>query len=182
MHGVGRVKMTVETGLEIKETPSKKVSKKSLRDEHCKIIQDFYLKDGRSWQAPGRKDRVLLQEVINSKKEKWTLQIRYMLMLLKEAHELFTKGFEEIAIGLSKFCFLRPFQVKLFEQIPHDVCVCQYDENICLILIVLEQHTNLSITFLGFVSQVTCEEENKDCIYCRCDICKDYLEIFKPSP
>ena len=53
MHGVGRVKMTIETGLEIKETPSKKVSKKSLRDEHCKIIQDFYLKDGKSWQAPG---------------------------------------------------------------------------------------------------------------------------------
>ena len=105
-----------------------------------------------------------------------------MLMLLKEAHELFTKGFEEIAIGLSKFFSLRPFQVKLFEQIPHNVCVCQYDENICLILIVLEQHTNLSTTFLGFVSQVTCEEENKDCIYCRCGICKDYLEIFKPSP
>ena len=70
MHRVGRVKMTLETGLEIKETPSKKVSKKSLRDEHCKIIQDFYLNDGKSWQAPGQKDWVLLQEVINSKKEK----------------------------------------------------------------------------------------------------------------
>ena len=41
-----------------------------------------------------------------------------MLMLLKQAHELFTKEFEETAVGLSKFCSLRPFQVKLFEQIP----------------------------------------------------------------
>ena len=27
-----------------------------------------------------------------------------------------------------------------------------------------------------------CEEENKDCIYCRCKICKDSLEMFKLSP
>ena len=40
----------------------------------------------------------------------------------------------------------------------------------------------MSTTFLGFVSQVTCEEEYKDCIYRRCDICKDSLEMFKPSP
>ena len=29
---------------------------------------------------------------------------------------------------------------------------------------------------------MTCEEENKDCICCRCDNCKDSLEMFKPSP
>ena len=104
-----------------------------------------------------------------------------MLLSLKEAHELFTREFEEFAIALSKFCSLRPFQVKLFKQIPNTVCVCQYHENICLILTVPEQHTNLPTTFSGFVSQVTCEEENQDCIYCRCNIFKDSLEIIKPS-
>ena len=43
------------------------------------------------------------------------MQVRYMLMSLKETQELFTKEFEETAIGLSKFCSLRPFQVKLFK-------------------------------------------------------------------
>lgn len=102
-----------------------------------------------------------------------------MLMSLKEAYELFTKEFEDIAVGASKFCSLRPFQVKLFEKIPHNVCVCQY--HIRLLLTALEQHTTLSTTFSGFVSQVTCEEENRDCIYRRCDICKHSIEKFKPS-
>ena len=104
-----------------------------------------------------------------------------MLMLLKEAQDVLTKEFEETAvIGLSKFCSLRSFQVKLFEQIPHNVSVCQYHENIHLILTVLEQQAILTTTFLHFVSQERCEEENKDCIYYRCDICKDFLEMFKP--
>ena len=55
-------------------------------------------------------------------------------MSLKEAQELFTKEFEETAIGLSKFCSLRPFQDKLFEKIPRNVCVFQYHENIHLSL------------------------------------------------
>ena len=29
---------------------------------------------------------------------------------------------------------------------------------------------------------MTCEEKNKDCIYCRCVNCKDSLEMYKPSP
>ena len=70
-----------------------------------------------------------------------------MLMLLKETHEHFTKEFEEIAIGLSKFCSLRPFQVKLFWQTPHNVCASHYHENTCLILTVSDQHTNFSTTF-----------------------------------
>ena len=65
-------KMSIKTGLEIKGTLRKKVSQKSLSDEHCKIIQDFYLKDGISWQAPGQKNRIILREVINGKKEKQT--------------------------------------------------------------------------------------------------------------
>ena len=39
-------KMAIEAALEIRGTLGKNVSKKSLHDEPCKIIQDFYLKDG----------------------------------------------------------------------------------------------------------------------------------------
>lgn len=65
--------MAIEAGIEVKGTLGKKTSKNSLSDEHCKVIQDFYLKDGISWQAPGRKDRVILREVINGKKRKENL-------------------------------------------------------------------------------------------------------------
>ena len=38
------VKMAIKAGIEIKGNLRKKVSQKSLSDEHCKIIQDFYLR------------------------------------------------------------------------------------------------------------------------------------------
>lgn len=105
-----------------------------------------------------------------------------MLMSLKEAYNLFINEYKEIKVGFSKFCSLRPLQVKLFDQIPHNVCVCQYHENVRLILVALSTHSNLLATFAGFVSQVTCDEENRDCIYRKCDVCKDALDVFKLSP
>ena len=69
-----------------------------------------------------------------------------------------------------------------FEQIPHNLCVCEYHENICLILSVLESHTSLSSKFDDFVQQVTCDQTCKDCIYQCCDNCRDLLETFKPMP
>ena len=71
--------------------------------------------------------------------------------------------------------------IKLFEQVPH-VCVCEYHKNICLILSVLESHTSLSLKFDDFIQQVTCDQICKDCIYRRCDNCRDLLETFKLMP
>ena len=64
------VKMAIKARIEIKGNLRKKFTYKSLSDEHCKIIQDSYLKDGISWQAPGQKNRIILRENINGKKEK----------------------------------------------------------------------------------------------------------------
>ena len=74
---------------------------------------------------------------------------------------------------------LRPANVRLFDQIPHNVCVCEYHENIRLILSVLVHHTDLSSS--NFVKQVTCDESNKHCIYRRCDDCRNLLGAFKPT-
>jgi len=118
----------------------------------------FYYRDDVSWQAPGRKDRAILREVVNGETLKKTAQVRYMLMSLKEANDLFKNELPEVNIGLSKFCSLRPPYVKLFDQIPHNMCVCQYHEKIRLILIVLERYTDISSA--NFVNQITCEESN----------------------
>ena len=64
-----------------------------------------------------------------------------MLMSLKEAYHLFLEEMKDEVIGLSKFCSLRPTHIKLFEQIPHNVCVCEYHENIRLLLSVLENNS-----------------------------------------
>ena len=103
-------------------------------------------------------------------------------MSLKEAYHRFVEAFQSLYIGLTKFCELRPANIKLFDQIPHNVCVCAHHENTRLILTVLEHYTKLSSKFDEFVNQVTCCESSKDCIYRRCGDCKNLLATFKPSP
>ena len=83
-------------------------------------------------------------------------------MSLKEVYEQFKNKNPNVPIGLSKFCSLRPFHVRLFDQIPHNVCVCKYHENLRLILIALEKYIDISSDFSGFVDQVTCDQTNKD--------------------
>ena len=105
-----------------------------LGEEQIRLVTEFYSKDGISWQAPGHKDCVIVQQVIHGETIKKTLQSRYILMSLKEAPKLFTDEHQDPKIGISKFCELRPANIKLFDQIPHTVCVCEYHENMHLIL------------------------------------------------
>ncbi len=53
-----------------------------------------------------------------------------MLMSLKEAHNKFVEENPD-----SKFYELRPDKIKLFDHIPHNVCVCSYYENVRLLLV-----------------------------------------------
>ena len=46
-----------------------------------------------------------------------------MLMSLREAYNKFSESHASTNIGLSKFCELRPKDVKLFDHIPHHVCI-----------------------------------------------------------
>ena len=86
-----------------------------------------------------------------------------------------------MSIRLSKFCSLRPFHIKLFDQIPHNVCVCKYHKNVRLILTVLEKYIEISSDFSQFVDQVTCDQTCKDCIYRKCNECKNSLDTLEPS-
>ena len=152
-----------------------------LSAECIEAVKSYYAKDEISWQAPGRKDRIITREVsANGESSKTTLQVRYMLSL-KEAYHGFVEAFTSLYIGLTKFCELRPANIKLFDQISH-VCVCAHHENMRLILTVLEHFTKLSSKYNEFVNRVTCCEFSKDCIYRQCGDCKNLLETFKPSP
>ena len=104
-----------------------------------------------------------------------------MLMSLKEAYTKFVEEHPSHKIGLTKFCELRPKNVKLFDHIPHRVCVCSYHENVHLLLVALREHTSLAIEFHDFISQVTCDHNAKDCLSNQCENCKDRIDRFAPS-
>ena len=173
-------KMTKEVGLTVRGQPSCQ-SQKGLSDVTVKLVTDYYCKNEVSWQAPGRKYCVIIHKLTSSgKKVKKTIQSQCLLRSLKEAYHLFKSEHENVPVGLSKFCDLRPQNVKLFDQIPHNVCVCMYHENVCLTLQELSKHTNLAATFDGFVAQLTCNNSIKECFYHQCEDCKDSIDFFVP--
>ena len=76
-------KMASEAGLEttgFSDGKKRSCSNKGPSDEECEIVKEFYLNNEISWQAPGRKDRAILREVVIGKNTKETKQIRFWLM------------------------------------------------------------------------------------------------------
>ena len=160
----------------------------ALSDDTKRLVHEFYQNSDISWQAPGRKDRVIIREHTEGgvgggggEKVKRTEQVRFMHMSLREAHNKFKEEHASLKIGLTKFCELRPTHVKLFDQIPHQVCVCSYHENVRLLLVALKDYTALSTDFSGFINQVACDSTSKECMSGKCSECKDAINQFAPG-
>jgi len=113
-----------EVGLKGQLPNLKCTGNQCLDEETQGKVVDFYLRDDISWQAPGRKDHVIIRNKDGQgRKTKTYVQSKYMLMSLAEAHKLFTTEHADSSVSRSKFCELRPKHVKLFETLPHNVCV-----------------------------------------------------------
>ena len=125
------VKLASSNGIELPRKKKKQFNNGNLHlsPEVTKKVQSFYLLDSISRQSPGKKDFVVSWQ--NGKKEH--LQKRHLLFSLKEVHALFIKENPAVKIGLSKFSSLRPVNVLLSSDMPRNVCLCQYHENIKLI-------------------------------------------------
>ena len=125
---------------------------------------------GRIWLLCKRKSS-------DGKVQKRTEQTRYMLMSLQEAHQKFKEEHPGDEIGLSKFCESRPVNVKCFDHLPHQVCLCPYNENIRLLLVALRDHIPLTASFAG---QVTCNGETKQCLVGECD--SSFVQVTQVFP
>ena len=160
----------------------KKVTKQTGLDEDTKNkICSFYLRDDISWQAPGRKDRVIIRERdANGKKIKIYMQCKYMLMSLAEAHQLYLEENPDYCVGRSKFCQLRPKNIKLFDKMPHSVCVCMYHENIRLLLNALENCTELPSSTTAFTNSIVCDPSSKECMTLECNTCQNNISNYEP--
>ena len=60
-------------------------------------------------------------------------------MTLLEAYQCFKNDYPDIKIGKAKFCELRPKYVMLLSDTPKNVCLCQYHENMELLLSALHK-------------------------------------------
>ena len=95
--------ITKSVGLNCAAVP-KGSSKQELAKGVCDKFTEFYNRDEISWQAPGRKDHVIIRSKIeDGQKKKLIVQTHYMLMSLAEAHQLFVSQ-NITSVCLSKFC------------------------------------------------------------------------------
>ena len=137
----------------------------------------FYWTDDISWQAPGRKYHIIIRETTEEgDRIKTTQQVRYMMMSLREAYNKFIEQHSTTKMNLSKFCELRPPNVKLFDHLPHQVCLCSFHENVRLLLVALREHSSLSTEFSSFIEQVTCDATSKKCVTRECSTCVDLID------
>ena len=161
---------------------SSKKSTSAESEEKIELVHSFYRTDDISWQAPGRKDRIIIRETTEEgDRIKTTQQVRYMMMSLREAYNKFIEQHSTMKMSLSKFCELRPPNVKPFDHLPHQVCLCSYHENVRLLLEVLREHSSLSTKFSSFMEQVTCDATSKKCMTRDCSTCVDLINEFAPQ-
>jgi len=78
--------------------------------------------------------------------------------VLAEAHKMYSKEYnDQYKAGFSKFCELRPKNMKLFDTIPHNMCVRISRK--CL----LKNHTDLPTDVKTFSDSMICSEMTKKC-------------------
>ena len=168
-------KLASSTGIKLPKIRKKQFTNGNSRlsPEVTKKVLSFYLLDSISRQSPGKKDFVVSCQ--NGKKEH--LQKRHLLFSLKEVHALFLKENPAAKIGLSKFSSLRPVNALLSSDMPRNVCMCQYHENIKLICDCLSKEIPEFPNYSGdFVDNFVCSSNSEECMLGKCMNCPNWLE------
>ena len=107
--------------------PAKEIlNKNPVSDESVSAVIHFYERDDVSRQAPGRKDATNVRLADGTKTK---VQTRHLTSSIKETFSMFCDEEPDVQIGKSKFAELRPKQVQLSNNLPHNVCQCKYHEN-----------------------------------------------------
>ncbi|XP_065657343.1 uncharacterized protein LOC136082333 [Hydra vulgaris] len=144
--------------------PSPKSGRKLSEDVITEVVH-FYECDEYSRVCPGKKEFVSVK--VDSKKQH--IQKRLLLVNMKELHIEFKKKYNYLKVGFSKFCELRPKWC-----IPvggasglHAVCVCQYHQNVKLLVQKIPGISDYKI----LLKLMVCSIENRDCMLHSCDKC-----------
>ena len=139
----------------------------SIDKEVADKVTNFYLVS--SWICPGQKDVVIIRKP-GEKKTK--LQKPYLLTTLKEDHAMFLEENPTCIISFSKLADLRPPQVLLQRDVPHNACLCKYHENVRLLLQALNKGgLDVSTSFRHFIALNVCDQSNQKCRDGTCENC-----------
>ena len=124
-------------------------------------VKDFYCRDDISRMAPGMKDAVTVREGgVKSR-----IQKRHLLMTVAEAYALFKTEYCGDKLGKSLFAALRPAHVMLMSDLPCNVCVCRYHDNMAMMLNACSAATvEIPKSSSDFVDSLVCDPNNESCM------------------
>lgn len=144
--------------------------------EHKKV-KDFYARDDISYQCSGKADYIVVRQPEHNTKIK--MQKRYLKMAISELYELYKKdaGNREV-VGKSTFFELRPAHVKLTEETPHNVCVCQLHANFAYLCSALKAIKCFPESYNILLQEMCCNILDEKCMTDKCSECqKDVHDI-----
>ena len=98
--------------------------------------------------------------------DKKQVQKKHLFCSLRETYAIFVKENPTVNIGFSKFCFLRPTNVMLSSEMPSNVCLCSYHENIKLLCLCLSNEVpQFPVSSGSFVDNFVCNSESEGCMF-----------------
>ena len=146
---------------------------KRTSERHQQIIE-FYQRDDISRQMPGMKDCKSFKNA-SGKKEK--IQLRYMTMTCEHAWEIYNLENPMNRSGKSVFYSLRPVYILPASKTPHDVCSCQYHQDMYLLFDSISSFMSGEIYSLKELTvKLVCCTDNFECMSNNCEECCDFIE------
>ncbi|ESO10181.1 hypothetical protein HELRODRAFT_168053 [Helobdella robusta] len=139
-------------------------------DEHTtQSVIDFYNQQEISICCPGKKDFVTVTEG----QQKVYHQKKILLANIKEIYFEFVKQ-KNLKIGFSTFFKLRPpWCVTVSSPGAHRVCICEYHQNIKLML----ESVPLNHCYKFWLEKLVCNINSRECMLHRCEECPGKLSV-----
>lgn len=179
---IDRVKVEKRKRVVAMNFSEQKKRKDALSDDHIKAIQSFYEQDDISRMCPGKKET----KSVKTASRRVLKQKRYLIMNVNEAHQVY-KQTTALKIGRSKFAELRPEHVLVINDKDQNVCMCQYHENLSMLLTgIAKMLTRLqNCTADAVVKSICCmlDDDHISCIDLECGDCGSvkYLDTIIPE-
>jgi len=116
---------------------------------------------------PSKADVITVRSLDGTKLK---LQKRHLVMTLGEAYQMYKADCQHLTIGQSKFASLRPKNVPLTSQMPHNVCSCKYHSNMALVTECVHCCCSRIVPskLHEVVSLCVCDKNNESCMSREC--------------
>lgn len=155
------------------------ILKQNLRKEiNHQHARNFYSRSDISYEAPGKSDVMFIK---NANKQKELRQKRYMVMTVGEAYDIYKDETDKKnVINRTKFYELRPQNIFVVNETPHNVCVCQSHSNFDYLCKALKSLHGFPSSYQNLLKELTCNPESEDCMTSKCQQCDNSIRDVLP--